>query len=92
MDKKDWKWLPEQMPGVSRLMADKRRELGAEHVRECWRRGVVNRERGWFYAVEGALAVGVPFDEPDFQAQLLPAYTSTQALLILRNPGAAHGA
>lgn len=92
MDKKDWKWLPQQMPQVARLMAEKRRELGAAHVNACWKRGVVERQRGWFYAVEGALAVGVPFDEPAFMPQVLPAYTGSQAVLILRTPEAAHGA
>ena len=93
MDKKqDWKWLPEQMPGVAKLMRDKRHELGDAHVNECWKRGVVQRERGWFFAVEGALSVGTPFDDPDFQPQVLPIYTSTQALLILRTPEPAHGA
>ena len=90
--KEDWKWLPSQMPGVARLMADKRRELGDAHVNDCWKRGVLLRERGWFYAREGALAVGMPFDEPAFTEQLLPVYAASQAVLILRNPEPKHGA
>jgi hypothetical protein len=93
MDKKqDWSWLPAQMPGVAKLMASKRAELGADHVRECWKRGVVQRERGWFYAAEGALAVGTPFDEPDLQPHTLPQYTAGQAVLILRPVEAVHAA
>lgn len=94
MDKevRDWKWLPAQMPGVARLMRDKRAELGDAHVNECWKRGVVQRERGWFYAVEGALAVGTPFEDADLQPHNLPAYTAGQAMLILRPVEPAHAA
>ena len=52
---KNWKWLPAQMPGVARLMAEKRKQFGAEHVQLCWRRGVVELQPGWFFAREGAL-------------------------------------
>lgn len=93
MDKKlNWDWLPAFMPGVARQMKDKRREWGDRHVNECWKRGVVQREPGWFFAAEGALTVGAPFPDPDLQAQLLPVYTATQSLLIMRTPGVAHGA
>lgn len=57
----DWGWLPSAMPGVARLVAAKRREIGAAHVSLCWTRGVVDREPGWFFAREGALAVGTPW-------------------------------
>lgn len=87
-----WAPLLQLMPGVKQLVAEKRREHGAAHVNKCWERGVLKRERGWFFALEGALAVGTPFDDEDFQLQVLPAYTSTQALLILRNPEVASGA
>lgn len=95
MDKtpvQSWSWLPQQMPGVAKLIAEKRRKLGDAHVNECWRRGVGLRERGWFFAAEGALMVGAPFDDPDLQPQLLQVFTSTQALLILRPMEPAHGA
>lgn len=82
-----WAWLPEAMPGVTRLMADKRRELGAEHVATCWRRGVIEREPGWFFAREGALAVGTPWDDPVLVNFAALEVTSTQALLILRTRG-----
>jgi hypothetical protein len=56
-------WLPAAMPGVARLMDEKRRLLGDAHVAECWRRGVVEGEPGWFYAREGTLHVGMPWDD-----------------------------
>ena len=82
---KRWAWLPAAMPGVARLMKDKRGEVGDAHVNECWQRGVVNGEPGWFFAREGALAVGTPWDDPvmaNFAAQQV---TASQALLVLRN-------
>ena len=61
MDKKDWSWMQQHMPGVVALIRSKRQELGAAFVNTCWRRGVLRCEPGWFYAREGAVAVGVPF-------------------------------
>jgi hypothetical protein len=60
--KRDWTWLPQHMPGVARLVAEKRRTLGHAHVNECWQRGVMEGQAGWFYAVEGPLSVGTPWD------------------------------
>lgn len=97
MDKKnqakDWSWLPAQMPGVAKLMAEKRTQLGADHVRLCWRRGVVEQQPGWFYASEGALAVGTPWaDDPVIAQWLTARITPTQVLLVMRPPEAARGA
>jgi len=79
-------WLPAAMPGVTRLMAAKRAQYGAAHVAECWRRGMAG-EPGWFFAREGALAVGTPtLGDPvmaDFAALQV---SSTQALLVMREP------
>ncbi|MFK5283646.1 hypothetical protein ACI3PL_29135 [Lacticaseibacillus paracasei] len=63
MDKKkenSWGWLPAHMPGVAKLLAEKKRELGSDHVNTCWANGVVQGQPGWFFAREGPLAVGVP--------------------------------
>ena len=76
-----WAWLPVAMPGVARLMAAKRLEVGAAHVAECWSRGVLKGEPGWFFAREGPLAVGTPFDVADWET-----VTATQALLVLKEP------
>ncbi len=83
-----WAWLPTMMPGVQRLLAEHRLKLGHAHVQECWRRGVLLGEPGWFYAREGALAVGTPWGE------YLPPVTRTEALLVLAEPhksGVQHG-
>lgn len=91
MDKKadsnKWGWLPGQMPGVARLMADRRRNLGPAHVAECWKRGVVMGEPGWFFAREGSLAVGTPW--PDIADIAGWSVTPSQALLCMRE--VAHG-
>lgn len=79
-------WLPAAMPGVARLIGEKRRLLGAEHVNECWRRGVIEREPGWFFAREGALAVGTPWDDPVLANFAAAQVTATQALVVLRDP------
>ena len=79
-----WGWLPAAMPGVARLLADKRKLMGEAHVAECWRRGVVECEPGWFFAREGALAVGTPWDEPVLANFAALQVTASQALVVLR--------
>lgn len=87
-----WKWLPEQMPGVQRLMKEKRAELGDDWVNECWKRGVVQRQPGWFFASEGSLSVGVLEDSPAIIALVTARITATQAFLMLREKGRRNGA
>lgn len=82
--KGSWAWLPEQVPGVVKLMADRRRELGAAWVNECWKRGVLQREPGWFWAAEGALSIGTMWNDPDIVAFATARLTNTQCLLVLR--------
>ncbi|EYC52893.1 hypothetical protein AZ34_11935 [Hylemonella gracilis str. Niagara R] len=68
MDKRakvDWAWLPAAMPQVAGLMREKRKLYGDAHVNECWRRGVIQGEAGWFFAREGALTVGTPLPGPN---------------------------
>jgi hypothetical protein len=82
-----WQWLPAAMPGVARLMAEKRRAYGAEHVAECWRRGMAG-EPGWLFAREGAVAVGTPWaGDPVLENFAMAQVTATQALLVMREPG-----
>jgi hypothetical protein len=62
-DANKWSWLPARMPRVADLIRAKRAELGKEFVDECWKRGVVQREPGWFFAWEAGLGVGAPWPE-----------------------------
>lgn len=87
-----WDWLPVFMPGVAKLMAEKRAELGDAWVNECWKRGVVEGEPGWFFASEGPIIVGVLQDQPAMIALACARITRTQAMLMLREKGAASGA
>ena len=57
-DKRDWSWIKDWMPGVSQLVATKRKELGNAYISECWHRGVVCGEPGWFFASERSLHIG----------------------------------
>ncbi len=89
---KTWGWLPEQMPKVQALVRDKRAEFGNAHVSECWKRGVIDGEPGWFFAREGTLAVGTPWDDPELANFAAKHVTATQALLMIAKPkGEAHG-
>lgn len=85
-------WLPEQMPGVAKLLKEKRLLWGAEWVAKCWQMGVVQLQPGWFFASEGALMVGTLWDDAELLAVAMKAHTPTQAVLILKNPGAVNGA
>lgn len=90
-EKRDWSWLPRAMPGVARLMRERRGALGDAHVNECWKRGVLQAESGWFFAREGGLAVGVPWD--DLATLWSDTARTGQVLLVLREKGGApHGA
>lgn len=85
-----WNWLPSAMPGVARLMAEKRAKYGDAWVNECWKRSI-DGEPGWFFAREGALAVGTPWSgEPELENFAALRVTSTQALVMLREPEVAH--
>jgi hypothetical protein len=88
-----WGWLPTAMPGVARLMAEKRRTLGPEHVAECWKRGMAG-EPGWFFAREGAIAIGTPWGDAEMVNFAALQITATQALVVLRQKegGDGHGA
>ena len=86
-----WAWLPRAMPGVAQLIGEQRQLYGREHVAECWRRGMAG-EPGWFFAREGAIAIGTPWT-PELDPVLAEAtawsVTRTQAAVFMRKPTAA---
>lgn len=84
---KRFDWLPRAMPGVARLVRQKRQAWGAEHVNECWRRGMAG-EAGQFFAREGGIALGTPWlDDPVMRDFAAAQITSGQAVLVMREPG-----
>lgn len=90
--RQSWGWLRDRMPAVARLIADRRREVGSDWVDECWRHGVLERQPGWFYASEGALAVGTLWDNPVVLDVAMARITDTQSMVILRPKEEAAGA
>ena len=86
-----WDWLPTMMPRTAKLIAEKRKLFGDAHVNECWKRGVLLCEPGWFFAREAGLAVGIPWDDlltlavPDLPLR-------DQVLVAVRDPEVKHGA
>lgn len=93
--KQTFAWLPAQMPRVAALMKARRVQDGDAHVNECWRRGVVACESGWFFAVEGGLAVGVPAAEwnwREWPALAALPETVKPALLLLKTKEKTDGA
>ena len=90
--RKRFDWLPAEMPGVFKLVQEKRAAFGNAHVNECWRRGAIEMEEGWFYAREGPLSIGRPWDDPALAAFAALQFSPTQSVLLMRDPGAARGA
>lgn len=81
-------WMAEAMPGVARQVAEKRRLWGDEHVTRCILRSFAG-EPGWFFAREGPIAVGTPWDDdPVLRNFAALSVTRTQALVIMRRPDA----
>ncbi|MEY8688338.1 MAG: hypothetical protein AB9M53_00480 [Leptothrix sp. (in: b-proteobacteria)] len=86
-------WLPQFMPDAARLIREKRQALGNEWVNECWKRGVVTGEAGWFFAAQNRLSVGVPpvgMAEAFFE-QVSPKYPGA-CIVFIKDKGATHGA
>ena len=57
-----WFWLPAFMPKVDAMLKERRVQDGEEWVAHCWRESVVQGKPGFFWACEGAVAIGVPVD------------------------------
>lgn len=82
------------MPGVAQQITERRKQYGDAHVDLCWRKGVIEGEPGWFFAREGALAVGT-IDGRDEQmwAFMLQRLESGMCAIYMREPeGGQHGA
>lgn len=86
--KRDWKWLPQFMPKVAALIADRKKQDGEQWVQECWRRGVVLGEPGHFWAAEGPIAIGTPIaaDLVNRHYELAAKYPGTATFDMARKP------
>jgi hypothetical protein len=76
------------MRAVARMVKERRAQHGAEHVNECWRRGVIGDEPGYFYAAEGGEHVGVLPDDPVIRRFAELELSPAQALLVMKEPAA----
>lgn len=84
--------MPAAMPGVARRMAELRHEYGDAHVERCWSEGMAGQP-GFFFAREGPAAIGTPWDDDPVMANFAAAcITPTQAVVVMRKPGAGDGA
>lgn len=89
---KDWSWMPQHMPSVAVLLAAEREKHGMAWVNQCWRRGVLQRVPGAFFAAEGALMVGTPTARQMVDwLDPLPGTDRPPAVLHLAEPDAAPG-
>lgn len=90
----DWKWLPAAMPNVAAMVKEKRALYGDAHVDECWRRGVVLGEPGWFFAREGPLSVGTPLQMCSDLDQMgrEVGFPNAPMLMLADPPGGSDGA
>lgn len=86
--RRSWAWLPEHMPQVARLIDERRALHGDAWVNECWRRGVLRMEPGFFFAMEGPVSVGVMWGDAQLVALASRHSIRSQALLILKDPPA----
>lgn len=64
-EKLDWSWMQQHVPGVVAQLREWREAGEGEHLNACWRHGVVRLEPGWFFAREGAICIGVPWEPAD---------------------------
>lgn len=86
-------WIEAAMPLLPQHIRDARRKYGDAHVNECWKRGVVQGQPGWFFARQGTVALGAPFvDDAGLAGWAATHLQPDQVLLLLRTPEAGHGA
>lgn len=74
------------MPTVVAMLKAERARGGGDLINECWKRGVVEQEPGWFFAQEAGVSVGVPSTEflQDPHQAAIAAMFPKRAVLMLR--------
>lgn len=84
--------IRQAMPKVLPLMETHRKNMGAEHVQECQRKGMAGQP-GWFYARQGVITIGAPWQEVwDIEAQLAKVGGYADAVVVVLRPVAAPAA
>jgi hypothetical protein len=90
--------IRQAMPKVAAVVETHRQAMGAAHVTECQRRGMAG-EPGWFYARQGVITIGAPWQDVwEIEAKLAAAGGYADAVMVVLRPvaavegGAGHGA
>lgn len=90
-DQKKPGWLRDAMPKVARLIDEKRKLYGPDHVAACItaaRRGEPNQ----FFAFEAGHVVGVPFNDKLLMDPVKVTFMAGGAAMVMRSPeGFDHG-
>jgi len=93
MDKKEapaFSWMTAAMPRVAAQVAEKRKQWGNAHVTDCVKRGL-RGEAGYFFAREGAVAVGTPWDQPEMANFAAQHIKSGQSIVVMKMPEVGNG-
>lgn len=88
--------MQQHLPGVIALIKQRKSEMGAAHVNRCWQHGVLQCQPGWFYAREGAVAIGTPFFGSEIETLMAELGETLDIqrgpMLMLASTGDQHGA
>lgn len=84
-------WVRAAMPLLPARISELRAQHGDAHINECWRRGVVRGERGWFFARQGSVALGAPFDGVDGLADWAGMQLQPDQVIVLVRPAQTKG-
>lgn len=84
-------WVAAAMPLVPARIKALRQEHGDAHVNECWKRGVIAGEPGWFFARQGSVAIGAPFVGKEGAADWGGMQLQPDQVVVLIKPPAAKG-
>jgi hypothetical protein len=86
-------WVADALPKLPPRIRELRQRHGDAHINECWKRGVVMGEPGWFFARQGVAAIGAPFTgDPAIEHFAAQHVGNDQCLVLIRTKGAADGA
>lgn len=81
------------MPETADWVARRRLEWGREHVDRCLRRATVEKQPGFFYAMERGRVVGTPFpaDHPAAEWQQYAVLNGCSFAVFMKQPEGADG-
>lgn len=84
-------WVAAAMPLLPARIKALRQEHGDAHINLCWKRGVLEGQPGWFFARQGAVALGAPFEGAAGAADWAGMHLQADQVLVLIRPPAQGG-